>query len=91
MADITIKFKVTPASFDEEFSIDDWINFADITNSEMYNHMLRFVVDAEDKPVSIEDARKQFKSVKKSEWIEYLTAFTKAVGDAFVNPTSGGS
>jgi hypothetical protein len=89
MAEPTIKIKVTQESFDANLSIDDWFNFSNMTNVDMYNLMLKFVVDDKDKPISIEEARKLFKTVKKSEWIDYLTAFTKAIGDAFVNPTSG--
>ena len=89
MADI--KIVVTQKGFDEFFSIDDWFNFSDLTQKEMYEKMLNFVVGEDGQPVAPEDARKLFKVVPKSDWGKYLTAFITAVNDAFVNPTSGGS
>ena len=89
MADI--KIVVTQKGFDEFFSIDDWFNFSDLTQKEMYEKMLNFVVSEDGQPVAPEDARKLFKQVPKSDWGKYLTAFITAVNDAFVNPTSGGS
>ena len=52
--DTTIKILVTPEKFDEVFSIDDWFNFGALPQKEVYNKMLCFVVDAEDKYVDIE-------------------------------------
>ena len=88
--DTTIKILVTPQKFDEVFSIDDWFNFGSLPQNEVYNKMLQFVVDSEDKYVDVETARAMFKEVKKSEWIKYLAEFMKAVDQAFVNPTNGG-
>ena len=53
--------------------------------------MLQFVVDENDQPVTIEQARAMFKGVPKAEWGEYISNFITAVKDAYVNPTSGGS
>lgn len=86
-----IKLLVTQKKFDENFSIDDWFHFGEMSNSELYSIMLKFVVDENEQPVSVEDARKMFKGVKKSEWLGYVTAFMKAINEAFVNPTSGSS
>jgi len=86
-----IKLLVTQKKFDELFSIDDWFHFSDLTNLELYEVMLKFVVDENEQPLPIEDARKLFKGVKKSEWLDYVTAFMKAINEAFVNPTSGSS
>lgn len=88
--DNKIKLLVTQEKFDENFSIDEWFNFSSIPNNELYNKMLMFVVNEKEESVSIEEARAMFKKVKKSEWVEYVTAFMKAISDAFVNPTSGG-
>lgn len=86
-----IKLLVTQKKFDELFSIDDWFHFSDLTNLELYEVMLKFVVDENEQPLPIEDARKLFKGVKKSEWLDYVTAFMKAINEAFVNPTNGSS
>ena len=86
-----VKLLVTQEKFDENFSIDDWFNFSSMSNKDLYDKMLMFVVDENEQPLSVEDARKLFKTVKKSEWLEYVTSFLKAVGEAYVNPTSGGS
>lgn len=86
-----IKLKVTREKFDEFFSVDDWFNFDELTNKEIYERMLNFVVDDEGKDLPVDEARKLFKTVKKKEWSEYITAFYKAVGDAFVSPTNGGN
>ena len=87
----TVKIKVTQEKFDEHFSIDDWFNFAQISNTEMYAKMILFVVDDEGAEVSPEQARKMFKAIPKREWPEYVSQFMAAVRDAFVSPTSGGS
>ncbi len=85
-----IKLVVTQEKFDENFSIDDWLNFSELTNKELYEKMITFVVNENEEPVTVEEARRMFKKVKKAEWIEYVAAFMKAVSEAFVNPTSGG-
>ncbi len=86
-----IKINVTQATFDENFSIDDWFHFSELTQLELYNIMLKFVVDEDGKPLPVDEARKLFKTVPKKEWIDYVNRFYGAVRDAFVNPTSGGS
>jgi hypothetical protein len=86
-----INILVTQKTFDEHFSIDDWFNFGKLTQKELYEHMLNFVVDDNGEPVTTEVARGLFKGVPKSEWTAYITAFMGSVRDAFVNPTSGGS
>jgi len=88
--DNKIKILVTPERFDEVFSIDDWFNFGTLSQSEVYNKMIQFVVDAESRYVDVETARAMFKEVKKKEWMKYLAEFMKVVDQAFVNPTSGG-
>lgn len=88
--DNKIKLLVTQEKFDENFSIDEWINFSSLTNRELYNKMLLFVVNEKDEPVTIEQAREMFKKIKKSEWIPYLADFMKAIDEAYVNPTNGG-
>ena len=86
-----IKLIVTAEKFDQAFSIDEWFNFGELTQAEIYNKMLQFVVDENDQPVTVEQARAMFKGVPKAEWGEYITSFITAVKDAYVNPTSGGS
>ena len=86
-----IKLKVTREKFDEFFSVDDWFNLDGLTNKELYERMLNFVVDTDGKELTIDEARQLFKQVKKKEWMSCITAFYKAVGDAFVSPTNGGN
>ncbi|MFA6270327.1 MAG: hypothetical protein WC657_03905 [Candidatus Paceibacterota bacterium] len=88
--DNKIKLLVTQEKFDEVFSIDDWFNFSKLTQNEIYNKMILFVVNENDEPVTIDEARAMFKKVKKVEWLKYIAAFVKAISDAFVNPTNGG-
>ena len=88
MSDINII--VTQESFDENFSIEDWFNFDKLSNIEMYQVMLKFVCDADGNPLPEDEARKQFKQVKKAEWVEYVNKFMQAISEAFVNPTNGG-
>jgi len=89
MAD-KIKIIVTQDKFDELFSIDDWFNFTELTQKEIYDKMLLFVADDDGNPVTVEQARAMFKDVPKREWLEYIKAFMDSIKDAFVNPTSGG-
>ena len=86
-----IKLKITQAGFDEHISIDEWFNFNTLTNKELYEMMLNFAVTEDGAPLTVDEARKAFRTIKKSEWSEYVTEFYKAVTDAFVSPTSGGS
>lgn len=86
-----IKLLVTQKTFDENFSIDDWFHFSELSNADLYEIMLKFVVDENEQPLPLEDARKLFKGVKKAEWLDYVTAFMKAISEAFVNPTNGSS
>lgn len=86
-----VKIVVTQEKFDQVFSIDDWMNFGELSQKDIYEKILNFVVDDAGEPVTVEQARVMFKSVPKAEWIEHLNAFATAVKDAFVNPTNGGS
>ena len=85
-----IKIKVTQHGFDKHFSIDEWFHFSELSNLDIYNKMILFVVDEEGNEVSLDNARKLFKEVPKSEWTEYVSQFIKSVSDAFVSPTNGG-
>lgn len=91
MSDQKIKFVVTQDKFDEFVSIDDWLNFTNLPSNKVYNYMLEFVVGENDEPLSKEDARKLFETIKKKEWFEYFAAFVKKINEAFINPTNGGS
>lgn len=86
-----IKLKVTQEKYDELFSLEDWLNFGSMTNIEMYNMMLNFVVDDEGNAVPPEEARLLFKKVSKKQWPDYIAKFTSAIRDAYVSPTNGGS
>ena len=86
-----IKLVVTQEKFDATFSIDDWFNFEKMPQNEIYEKMLMFVVDAQEHPVTKEEARSMFKKIPKVEWVGYVADFIRAVNDAFVNPTKGSS
>lgn len=85
-----IKIRVTQERFDEIISIEDWVNFDQLTNVEAYGYVVQFVVGEDGKYLSAADARKLFKKVPKKEWNGYVDAFISSVQAAFVNPTSGG-
>ena len=87
----TIKLRVTLEKFNEHFSIDEWFDLASMTQKEIYEKMLCFVVDEENQPVEIEAAKKLFRKVPRKDWDGYVSAFYKAIGEAFVSPTNGGS
>jgi len=89
--ELTIKVKVTQEKFDEHFSIDEWFNFGSLTNVELYEKLIQFVVDEEGNEVAPEQARKMFRKIPKKEWSTYVETFYTSVRDAFVSPTSGGS
>jgi hypothetical protein len=86
-----IKIKVNLAKFEELFSIEDFFHFGLMPRNEIYEVMLKFVVDDEGNEVPVEDARKLFKKVSLKQWPEYIVQFRKAVEDAFISPTNGGS
>lgn len=85
-----IKLKVIAERFDTIFSIEEWIGFARLTNTQIYEKMLQFVVNEEGEYLTTEQARALFSRLPKKEWGECLLAFTRAVRDAFVSPTNGG-
>lgn len=86
---MSIKIVVTRERFEEVVSIDDSMYFLQLTNKEAYDYMCHFVMNGEDTYLSVEDARKKFKSIPRKEFQKYINQFMKAVGDAFVNPPSG--
>lgn len=88
--DVTIIIKITPEGFDEHFSIDEWLNLGDMTNKDVYDKMLHFVVDANGQAVSVDEARALFRKIPKKDWPVYIGKFYQAVADAFVSPTNGG-
>jgi hypothetical protein len=85
-----IKIQVTQEKFDELFSIEDWFSFGSLSNIDLYNKMILFVVDDEGNDVAPEQARAMFKKIPKKEWPQYVNSFFTSVRDAFVSPTSGG-
>jgi len=84
-----IKIKVTADRFGEIVSIEDSMNFLELTNKEAYEYLLDFVVDQNDQPIGKPAARKLFKVVPRNKLDDYIAQFIKAIGEAFVNPTSG--
>jgi N-dimethylarginine dimethylaminohydrolase len=84
-----IKIVVTRERFEEVVSIDDSMYFLQITNKEAYDYMCNFVMNGENTYLSVDEARKKFKSIPRKEFQIYISKFMKAVGDAFVNPTNG--
>jgi hypothetical protein len=86
-----MKIVITPAKFDQEFSIDDWFNLSELTNKQLYEKLLKFATDESGQPLTPEQAREEFKKIPKTEWNKWVIDFYRAITDAFVNPTSGGS
>ena len=84
-----IKIRVSLERFEEIVSIDDSMNFLELSNKEAYDYMVQFVVDDQGAYLSTSDARKLFKKIPRKELGDYIVSFIKAVGDAFVNPPSG--
>lgn len=86
-----IRIKVTDETWNKYGSIEAWLNFSQLTNKEMYELMLNFVVDEKDEPIEENKARKLFLKVPPNEWLDYIETFAKAITSAFVNPTNGSS
>lgn len=84
-----IKIKVTAERFGEIVSIEHSMNFMDLTNKEAYEYLLDFVVDDNNQPIGKDRARLLFKSIPRNKLDDYINQFIKAIGEAFVNPTSG--
>jgi hypothetical protein len=86
-----MKFIITPARFDAEFSIDEWFNIAEMSNKQLYEKMLKFAANEAGEPLTPDQAREAFRKIPKSEWIKSIKDFYQAITDGFVNPTSGGN
>lgn len=86
-----IRLKITIEKFDENFSIEEWLNFSKMTNQQLYEKMLLFVTDEQGEYLDTEKARAAFNRLPKKEWGECITKFTQAVRDAYVSPMNGGS
>ena len=86
-----MKITVTREKFDEIFSIDDWFNMNEISNRDLYAKMLNFCTDDQGQPMTVEQARDEFKKIPRTEWQTTVQEFYRAITDAFVNPTSGGN
>lgn len=91
MGELTVRIEVTQKSFDENATLDDWFNFGQLTNREMFDFMSKFIVNEKGEPATEEEKRKLFKSIKRGDWAKTVAEFSGKVRDAFVNPTSGGS
>ncbi len=86
---MTIKILVTRDRYEEVVSIDDDMNFFDLTNREAYKYMLQFVVNDKDEYMDTAEARKLFKTIPRKELAKYFADFVKAVGEAFVSKANG--
>jgi len=86
-----VKFIVTEEKFDENFGIEEWLNFTNQPATVIYSKMLLFVVDENDQYLEEKEARKLFKSINKKDWFDLVAQFIKSINEAFVNPTSEGS
>lgn len=84
-----IKIVVTRERFEEVISIDDAMYFNQITQKEAYDYMCQFCMNGDNTYLSVEEARKKFKSIPRKEFQTYVNKFMEAVRDAFVNPPSG--
>jgi hypothetical protein len=84
-----IKIKVTRERYDEVMSIDDGFFLQEMTDKEAYLKMCEFVVNEDGEYIGTQEARKLFKGVPRKDLGEYIAAFLKAIGDAFVPPTNG--
>ena len=86
---MTIQIKVTRERYEDIVSIDDDIHFFEMTNKDAYDYLVQFVIDAEGKYLSVEDARALFKKIPRKELNAYVKTFIESITDAFVNPTNG--
>jgi hypothetical protein len=87
--DEVIQIKVTRERYEEIVNIDDDIHFFELTNRIAYDYMVQFVSDGNGSYLSVDDARKKFKTIPRKELSNYIVKFVKAIGDAFVNPPNG--
>jgi hypothetical protein len=89
MTDEPIKIVVTRERFEEVVSIEDSMNFLQVSNKEAYEYICNFVVDESGNYLSVEDARKKFKKIPRKELQPYIRKFIQAVNDSYVSPTNG--
>ena len=87
---MTVQLKVTPERFDEIFSVEEWFSMGELSNIQLYEKMLGFVVDDKGEYLSEAEARLAFKEVLKKDWNAYVIKFLEAINSAFVDPTKGG-
>lgn len=86
---MSIKISVTVERFEEIVSIDDSMHFLELGIKEAYDYIVQFVVNEDGEYITPDEARKEFKKIPRKELNKYIADFIKAVGNAFVNPTSG--
>ena len=84
-----ITLKVTRERYEEVVSIDDDMHFFEMTNKQAYDYMLKFCVNGNGEYMTVDEARKEFKKIPRKEFGTHVSAFIKAIGEAFVNPPSG--
>ena len=84
-----ITLKVTRERYEEVVSIDDDMHFFEMTNKQAYDYMLKFCVKENGEYMTVDEARKEFKRIPRKESGAHVSAFIKAIGEAFVNPPSG--
>lgn len=86
---MTIRIRVDIEKFEDIVSVEDSMNFLNLTNREVYEYMIQFVLDEKDKYIPVENARKLFKKIPRKELGDYILKFMKAINEAYVSPTSG--
>lgn len=91
MADDVIKIVITRQRFDEVISVEDSFHLNELKASEIYDYLCQFVIGADGEYLPAEEARKLFKKIPRGQFSDYISAFYRAITDAFVNPTSAGS
>ena len=84
-----IKIVVTKERYDEVLSIEDGFFLFESTDKEVYLTMCEFVVNDEGQYIGVDAARKLVKGIPRKELSTYIMDFIKAIGEAFVPPTSG--
>ena len=84
-----IKIVVTKERYNEVMSIEDGFFLFESTDKEVYLKMCEFVVGEDSQYIGVDAARKLFKGIPRKELSTYIMDFLRAIGEAFVSPTSG--
>lgn len=86
-----IKFLVSPDRINEVLSPVEYFGLIEGNLKSNYHAMLKFMVDENGVYLNEGQAIDRMKSISMTDfWREHLPAFSKALADAFVPPTSAG-